>query len=1065
MNKSLIRNLIFVAVMSVFLPCAAYADDLWMHETGSSSQGCNRCHQVHKALGVAGYNNICLNCHRLGRIEQRLGSQIAPFSQGDMATSQGPSQGILDPKRTQSSHRWDGDAVVPRAGADEPINQPAGMEGPRNAYVGKLYCARCHGIHVASSPAPFLRAANDQDQLCLNCHRSRNQTSHLTGTHPVNVNYATIATQAPAEYNNPPKNSNPANYTSDLNKNLPAGKVLCSTCHSVHYGDSNSRTFDNASSAKFSGLSSSKGYLLRTDLTGRNSADINICTNCHRTTDENGVANSNPNAKVKNHDGAKKQNIQCADCHGGHVDEADGTTPNAFLIKRYMNVSSLAGRTPKVMFQYTSATGMNYAKDAYGVCVACHTVLPAIIPQHTDRTNTPNCKSCHTHKAGFSASCTDCHGMPPVANVAGGAGKGYANQPFNYTSTGANFKNESLTPHFSHATNDANAYSYSCSQCHNGYQATHANGTFQDVFNANSDKAGIIASTKGATPTYVGGVAGTCSAMYCHSNGAGGGYKTVTWAGTKGSIIGQTGECAACHDAKPATSSHSKHISGGITGKSYACSTCHAATVNSAAVVTNKAKHVNGIADVSFSGTIGSIVVSACTSCHNNAAQIGFKNTTSVKWGVASTGACGTCHANPMTNNGHTAHLTALYGPLFGTADVSGKTNCSKCHTTFTGEFGATHVDGTKDTSLTSCLPCHPGTAGQYTWTAGRVTCDSCHSTATLSSFNNISAPSTRLAATFGHGKPSGANQSCTFCHDNTSAHLNSNPTVHVKRLNSILTTPATLNIECNYCHTDLVRVNNKPKFLNMSTHFTAPGGPQAMECAKCHDLHGTNNSSMIREKIAYINTTSWRVPFTNRDTDCVNTVTNRGLCQVCHTRTKYYRAGVVETGHPADGCLNCHPHNAKGGAFAPAGSCNACHGYPPVPKSAVRGNVGPYKGTFGTYNNYTNAKYEDYSGGGGAHLNHVPTYAKATEGWKNCGICHNNGNTETSTNHVTKMPLKNNISNVTIKIAQYVNFNNTLQVSYTGARLVNPPLVNSTGSCINVGCHFQPTPRWSKDR
>jgi hypothetical protein len=255
-----------------------------------------------------------------------------------------------------------------------------------------------------------------------------------------------------------------------------------------------------------------------------------------------------------------------------------------------------------------------------------------------------------------------------------------------------------------------------------------------------------------------------------------------------------------------------------------------------------------------------------------------------------------------------------------------------------------------------------------------------------------------------------------------------------------------------------------------MSTHFTALNGPQAMACASCHDLHGTNNLSMIRTKIAYINSTAWTIDYSNRDTQWINTTNNRGLCQVCHTHTKYFRAGVAETGHPTTGCYSCHPHNASGGAFAPAGSCNACHGYPPVPKSYTKGRyiaegLPGHRTTYGGMGNYTNARYEDYSGGGGAHINHVPTYAKATEGWANCGICHNNGNMVTSSNHVTAMPLKTHISNVTIQIAQYVNFNNTKQVSYTGSHRVNPPAVNSTGSCINVGCHFQPTPRWSTER
>jgi hypothetical protein len=35
----------------------------------------------------------------------------------------------------------------------------------------------------------------------------------------------------------------------------------------------------------------------------------------------------------------------------------------------------------------------------------------------------------------------------------------------------------------------------------------------------------------------------------------------------------------------------------------------------------------------------------------------------------------------------------------------------------------------------------------------------------------------------------------------------------------------------------------------------------------------------------------------------------------------------------------------------------------------------------------------------------------------------------------------------------------------YTGAKLVDPPARNVTGTCFNLSCHMSPSPRWSTER
>ena len=409
---------------------------------------------------------------------------------------------------------------------------------------------------------------------------------------------------------------------------------------------------------------------------------------------------------------------------------------------------------------------------------------------------------------------------------------------------------------------------------------------------------------------------------------------------------------------------------------------------------------------------------------------------------------CTICHggtaatATPMATNAHGAHLTGSYGPgLYLGNSIS---SCQTCHV-----YGpATHPNGTVDLLTgagSACAGCHPGTLPF--WSGGvRLSCTACHAAAPSTLPDGVAAPYQANFAVQGHGKYPASSQ-CTNCHDPNSSHI-SGSLGSYKRL----TLPDDNNL-CASCHNDSKVVG--AGFLNMSTHFLAKGGSQAMACSTCHDPHGTTNLSMIRTAI---NGTT--ISYTDSIAGLVNLSTNQGLCQVCHTQTAHYRAGVPESGHPASGCLGCHRHNAAGGAFRPNGNCNACHGYPPAPKSAAT------PASFGIMNNWSSARFEDYSGGGGAHLvaAHVAQSASPSEGWTNCTMCHNSGLAGSSPYHKMTLPLSSHINNVTVAVDPKYRFDNSFTV-YTGAKLVNQPGQNQTGSCFNISCHLRPSPRWSMER
>jgi len=1052
--KRPITNALATLMMVFIVATTAYAKELSSPHTfgiqsdGSTVDTCSVCHASALPTGAAA-NNVCLVCHKAGSAY----SLTKQFFKGDMANPFGTTvEDDSNSNYSHSSHEWSATDDNPAAGALPPTNSAMKTV---TAYNGLLSCNRCHSVHqldsIPAAQKPLLRVQNSNNEMCLDCHRLRNTQSHLTGTHPVNINYTTVAKNNPAKFYPQPVNSNPNNPTAAMK--LINGNILCTTCHGVHYTDSNSHTFDNRTTALTGRLAPSKGYLLRTDYRNYSSSlnSPNICTNCH--------------ANKFEHNGGN-QRVVCTDCHSGHVDydpnalTSQDRVPNIYMIKRYMNWSSPTGwkdnrklATPKQTFyQDAGATTKLFKRaDGKGVCQGCHDVPVAgltspngnVYPDEHGTTNlvdapASSCISCHNHDTpapagSFAASCTSCHGQPPTATS---AAAGY---------TG----NEAVSAHLRHTGN-----SYGCKECHYSGAPSdlHRNGSFKDVFTPYT--SGMIARKFGASPQY--NPDNTCSTVYCHSNGAVPPvYQTPpNWFG------GNITTCDACHEASPTTNAHAKHIG---APNNYSCENCHAVTATGSTVIKDKTKHANGGKEVQFSSTAlpfvntGNFASETCSAvyCHSD----GAGTYATPVWTNSSTGACGTCHATTTrATAAHEQHLSisVAYGPKLNNLPVAAA--CNSCHGP---DYTANHINGSvqlvADTSCTAS--CHKNGLGTSTWTSGiRPTCESCHA-GLLSVIDGKTAPDKGLFQTAGHGKNSSStsvvmNYVCTSCHDSNAAHIN--PPVRDGRLQSNLT--SSFNAQCNYCHNDSLKVTTLSK-LNLPSHvLDKNASPTASSCSLCHDLHGSSNRSMIRDII-----NGQSVSFKN--STCVTTSPNAngvyaGLCQVCHTLTRFYKNSVAEGGHYTTGCLSCHKHtdNTNGQpadaafyAFKPTGNCNDCHGYPPVQSLdgiAVQGN-------------YSGARLNDYIGGGGAHsvAGHMPKTVKPADGWANCDKCHYGANDAI---HMTRDYTKP--SNIRVAVDPQYKFNAALQIRYSSNQ-VDPPLVNSTGTCSNVSCHFQPTPRWSTIR
>lgn len=1088
MNKKISFILLSLAMLMV-APLSVHA--IVAPHTNLTQVGCSSCHNA-TVTAANSFNNMCVTCHKPGSANANITSV---FYQSDAANIynrfNGYSGGIAPPKTMFTSHNWAGSENAPQAGASRPTNVKMNP-----ATLGtSLSCARCHNVHLgrstATNSAPFLRSLNNNDEMCRDCHRTRDVSNHLLGSHPVNFRYTSATSKAvtnPAAYFVPPRSANPANPTASMK--MVNGKIQCTSCHAVHYADSNSGTVDSRGS--WANLSSSRGMLLRTDTFGKTDAisSVNICTNCHNKPNHQAYPGSKTNTMP----------IQCVDCHSGHVEYlkpedvalgGDNAKPNVYMLRRYVNYSAgvkLDSYRRKAFLTSTSSTAPLLNASGTAICQACHTPPPTV-SDHLTATNKDKCIVCHggsLHSVAPPFGCDDCHGRPPRHTAAGTVkygttpSYGYAvyssrlGVPQKSYNTSGVFKNESTAGHPTHAA--GKPYSYSCNECHLGN--THFKQTYQDVF---IDKTGVLAGT---SATFAAGASSsTCSNMYCHSYGTATlkGSKSINWAdGVRGSIINAgDGRCVSCHNGVNATysnlstNSHFRHVDNKGAGKIITCNVCHSATVSANSTISNYANHVNGVRNVSFSGTPATGTTwngTTCTTsaCHSNGR--GAPALVTPTWTDRNSGKCGTCHLTAvdigfgiMSSGAHFTHISSSYGPKRNTNSL-----CSACHV-FSTELAGSHVDGTisKNAGANFCLNCHAQSTPVWTSQA-RLSCQSCHSgmgsgsteSAANRSWSNYDATGVRAPyksySTFkniGHGAY--ASIVCSNCHNANSNHINGILTATGSyRGARIFANLSGINVTysadklCIDCHNDAANggrnIVTDPNKMNFLSHVSERSVPTTSQCVSCHDVHGTSNKAMLKTTFN-VYTGNGRgaavktVNFSNMTTGFVN-ASRTGICQVCHTNTKVYRnytsrtgvyAGTVtfsgSWGHMGNNkrCMNCHKHNAAVFAFKVSGNgtCNGCHGYPPKTNAHVfhimSASLKPVADGFAGTSNNTMA----------------------------CGTCHFNGVQATFDGGHTSSP------NASIDVQDSYKFNNTGSLDNSN--------YNPTFSCSNVSCHFKASPTW----
>jgi predicted CxxxxCH...CXXCH cytochrome family protein len=180
------------------------------------------------------------------------------------------------------------------------------------------------------------------------------------------------------------------------------------------------------------------------------------------------------------------------------------------------------------------------------------------------------------------------------------------------------------------------------------------------------------------------------------------------------------------------------------------------------------------------------------------------------------------------------------------------------------------------------------------------------------------------------------------------------------------------------------------------------------------------------------------------------------GMCEICHTRTKYHRnvlegpVGVHEHNKQQD-CMQCHDH--EGGFAVNETACSVCHGFPPTENVPNQSSTGGNSGMVDQYG-LIGSEVPGSTGSAtpGAHDKHVNT-----EGFS-CSTCHA-GSAGTSTTHNSDLSITMGFSMFN-GFFQGGNYDGQVSVTagYNTAPVPTSPATTvsqgDTKQCSNIYCH-----------
>jgi predicted CXXCH cytochrome family protein len=204
--------------------------------------------------------------------------------------------------------------------------------------------------------------------------------------------------------------------------------------------------------------------------------------------------------------------------------------------------------------------------------------------------------------------------------------------------------------------------------------------------------------------------------------------------------------------------------------------------------------------------------------------------------------------------------------------------------------------------------PAHPG----------RGLCEVCHRDTKVWRADGRGAPHFTDECTICHDHTAGfapvvSDASCAICHTDQAAKLAGDSLHHDEFTGRCSACHAEVKPAPGPGHRAIAACADCHSAALVATHVP-PG--LALPCTACHDAHGSGNARLIADVIHTTPGEDRAMRFDNvmgrvDGSFASASQPGSGLCEVCHTRTQFYRADGTGAPHYTTECGVCHTHAA----------------------------------------------------------------------------------------------------------------------------------------------------------